>query len=181
MKQAIALLTVGVMSFSASSFAHDNTDFSGFRIGGGYSTTHLLTAQDDHIETGHYGDGFKVEAGYDFNHIVGINLAYQENNGSNNLSGSTWKLDTDIGYAFDFSQWQLKPYAAVGIASYKEDYTINNRNLSNDDTSILLGAGVRFTLEGGFYANFKQDFMLLKDRTEDVSMGQTSLTFGYQF
>ncbi|MFS1983419.1 porin family protein [Vibrio breoganii] len=178
-------IVLGCILFLSSPSLVYAKDFNGFRIGGGYTFSYLISVDDDDVvETGDYGDGFKVEAGYDFNRIFGLNVSYQENSydesnyfGDAKLSGSTIKIDADIGYAIDFGGWWMKPYGAVGLAIYDEDYTVGQFKFQYDENAPLLGAGIRFTGDSGAYFNIRQDFVLLSDAT----MGQTSLTIGYMF
>lgn len=94
------------------SVVYASESFNGLRVGVGYSSTSIL----DDSEFYDYGDGLKLELGYDFNRIVGINLSYQESDYSETtyfetlkVDGTTVKVDADVGFAFDFQGWSLKP------------------------------------------------------------------------
>ncbi|GAM78123.1 hypothetical protein JCM19241_4828 [Vibrio ishigakensis] len=122
--------------------------------------------------------------GYDFNRIVGINLSYQESDYSETtyfetlkVDGTTVKVDADVGFAFDFQGWSLKPYGAAGVAFGQEDVEFGNFTDSASETALLLGAGVRFIADFGLYADLRQDFIFY----EYSDLSQTSISVGYKF
>lgn len=170
-------------------FAHANEEYKGHRIGAGFSYTavYLDTAiTDDWYD---YGSGFKVEYGYDINRIVGINLSYETNKDSlsignigSSVDGSTFKINTDIGYAFLLNGWAIKPYGSIGLVRYQEKGMLRcgancSINTEYSDNALSLGGGVRAHLDSGLYADFRNDFFI----TDNDDTGQLSLTFGYRF
>ncbi|HEY7866705.1 MAG TPA: outer membrane beta-barrel protein, partial [Psychromonas sp.] len=74
MKNLVFGTSLLVVLFSAASVSAD--DFSGSRVGLGISQTDL-TVEDDGYEVwdDDYGNGFKLEYGYDFNRIVGFDVS----------------------------------------------------------------------------------------------------------
>ena len=172
------LLGVSLLSvfFSTASIAADfsESDFSGFRVGGGYSST---TLEQDGTETSE--GGIKVELGYDINEIVGINLSYEtvdEFQGDiSSDSGASTKVGVDVGYAFYSEDAFIKPYISLGGVAYSEgDY---------DDNSVYGGAGVRYQ-----YYNFYVDLGVTAyyldsedSSTDDSRFTQTAITIGYKF
>lgn len=168
---------VFLFATSISSFAEDYNDVSGHRIGLGYSNTDLVVGYSG-LD---WGDGIKLEYGYDINRIVGINLSYQNNSNSAfgaDIDGNNVKFDTDLGYMFSLDGWSIKPYGAVGLV--RVDETISFANYTPDsftETSLMGGLGVRATLDMGVYADLRYDFY----NVESVDMDQLSITFGYKF
>ncbi|EGR3213791.1 porin family protein, partial [Vibrio parahaemolyticus] len=167
---------------SYSSCAQSYEDFSGHRIGGGFSATILSDGSYD------YGTGIKLEYGYDINRIVGINVSYEKNSdtyggyySSVELDGSTFKITSDIGYAFNFSKWSLKPYGTVGIAKYSEEGVIRSGtvgvNTEFDETDPIVGVGLRATFDFGLYADLRSEYIPVSD----MELTQGSLTIGYKF
>ncbi|WP_412179177.1 outer membrane beta-barrel protein [Vibrio coralliilyticus] len=88
-----ALLTASVLS--APVLANNE----GHRVGLGFNKTSIEQVSSPSID--YSASGFKLEYGYEFNHIVGVNISY--NKGSGDLlpfvdsDNSTFKIDTDIG------------------------------------------------------------------------------------
>lgn len=171
----VSLFTLALTpSVSASIF--EANEFSGHRVGGGYSNTDLIL--DNRALD--WGDGIKLEYGYDINQIVGINASYQNNNGSKHgidLDGSTLKVDSDIGYTFQFEEWSVKPYGAVGLARVNEKASYDGYSDSFKEISLMGGMGVRANLDMGLYTDLRYDFFNVDHQDQD----QLSLTVGYRF
>ncbi|MDK9736207.1 outer membrane beta-barrel protein [Vibrio sp. D404a] len=181
--KTIALTTA---FFSTASFAVQDA-FSGHRIGAGFSS-----AQIDYVYTdGHsadLGSGLKLEYGYDLNRIFGFNVSmdyvtddYKLLNYDYESKVTTIKLDSDIGYTFDLDGFNLKPYGAIGLARIIDKQTVSDSQgsytISRNDTSILMGAGVRANFDFGLYSDLRFNFMML----DDYDIDQLSITFGYKF
>lgn len=116
-------LLLSVSLFSAAAFA-DNQQ-GRHRVGLGYSSTDIA-GWDGNSNTD-WGDGLRLEYGYEFNHIVGINLSYSENSDTErvdgikaDIDGYDIKVDADIGYNFDLDGFSVKPYGLIGLARHSE-------------------------------------------------------------
>ncbi|CZF79648.1 hypothetical protein GCE9029_01580 [Grimontia celer] len=185
MKKAVLASTIFLLPFAA--FAND---YSGHRVGIGYVETEIENTVGSRVD---WGTGFKLEYGYDINKIFGVNFSYNNTSDSVNLQHQgqtilgadqkrhTFKLDTDIGYTFDVRGFLIKPYGAIGIASYTENQDINvadNSSMSHSfsDTAVYFGGGVRASLPQGLYADIRADFLADDDMTDQVS-----LSIGYRF
>ncbi|MGF1764798.1 porin family protein [Aliivibrio kagoshimensis] len=190
MKKNILPLVISIFSISSPfSFALADDDYQGHRIGAGFSTTAVYLDTLFTNDWYDYGSGFKVEYGYDINRIFGINLSYETNkdavsisNLSSSMDGTTFKINSDIGYAFLLNGWAIKPYGSVGLVSYKEEGRVScgsncSINSKYSDNTLSLGAGVRAHLDSGLYADFRNDFFV----TDNEDIAQLSLTLGYRF
>lgn len=181
--QTIALTTA---LLSTASFAAQDA-FSGHRVGAGFST-----AEIDYVYSGYpnadLGSGLKLEYGYDLNRIFGFNASMDYITDDYSFSSikyeskvTTIKLDSDIGYTFDLDGFNLKPYGAIGLARIIDKQTISDAQdsytISRNDTSILMGAGVRAHFDFGLYSDLRFNFMML----DDYDIDQLSITFGYKF
>ncbi|MUK75648.1 outer membrane beta-barrel protein [Aliivibrio fischeri] len=172
-----------LISFNAISQEMYSHDFSGSRIGIGASNTIISENNLD------YGSGVKLEYGYEFNRIVGINLSYEANNGDlysyynthAEFEGSMLKVTSDLGYTFDFNKWTLKPYGIVGLAKYNEDGAIyagsQSVSTSFSETNPVLGFGIRATLDFGLYLDLRSEYIPVSN----MELGQGSITAGYKF
>ena len=173
---------------STFSFATENVaeDVSGHRIGAGISNTEeTLLNSDEHD----LGNGIKLEYGYEFNKVLGINLSYAQNNNENiyfqgyseKVNGTTYQIDSDIGYAFQFDGFSIKPYGILGFATYKEKYSGELNSMpfqyNSKDTSVVFGVGVRANFSKTIYADLRSQYLIL----DDSDLNQISLTIGYLF
>lgn len=168
--------------FSANSMAAN--DFSGSRVGVGLSKTSLtVESYGSEDWDGDYGNGFKLEYGYDFNQIIGLGISYETNNDTLfdvELEGESIKVGVDLGYAFPIQDAFIKPYGKLGFVSYSEDYFTDGYRGDFDDSSVFAGLGVRFQYSH-FYADLDVDFYTLEDGPYDLYYVQSALTAGYKF
>ncbi|MDD1795330.1 porin family protein, partial [Enterovibrio sp. ZSDZ42] len=164
-------------------------DFSGHRVGIGFTTTDIENTQGERVD---WGSGFKLEYGYDINRIFGVNLSYSNTSDSvqyyfnsqrfgADLSTNTFKFDADIGYTFQQNNFSIKPYGAVGFANYKDTLDIhfgdsNSSSRSYKESAPYFGIGVRGALTQGLYADLRLDYLM-----DDAYTDQFSLTVGYKF
>ncbi|WP_028025186.1 porin family protein [Enterovibrio calviensis] len=164
-------------------------DFSGHRVGIGFVSTDIENTQGERVD---WGSGFKLEYGYDINKIVGVNLSYSNTSDGvqhyfnsqrvgADISTNTFKFDTDIGYTFQQNNFAIKPYGALGFASYKDKLDIhlgdgNTSSHSYKESTPYFGFGVRGTLAQGLYADLRLDYLL-----DDAYTDQFSFTVGYKF
>ncbi len=175
------VLATAIAAISTGAFA--NTDFSGHRVGIGASNLKFSDSEGSWA----LGTGVKVEYGYDFNQIFGINVSYAWNQDDVDLpiytetsdyKARTFKVDTDIGYAFDLGQAWIKPYGVLGLAFLSDEInTPKDGKFSGNDSSIYLGAGVRGQLDMGLYADLRVDLPMYGDLDADY----LSFTVGYKF
>ncbi|MEH6531883.1 MAG: porin family protein [Photobacterium frigidiphilum] len=168
-----------IASFASSVIADDN--YQGHRAGIGYSWTELSEISGGiNRYSADYGDGIKIEYGYDFNRIVGLNVSYAQKNDWRNgkLDGSNFQVDSDIGYAFLLNGFDIKPYGAIGLSRINEKFTYNSgASDSSSETSLALGTGVRMGFDFGLYADLRANIVF----TEHVDTEQYSFTVGYRF
>ncbi|WP_261834631.1 porin family protein [Vibrio ishigakensis] len=148
----------------------------GHRIGLGFAST-----EEPDLEVS-FGKGLKLEYGYEFNNIVGINLSYagfgeDVLGGLFKVEGSTFKLDTDLGYTFHFDNFAIKPYGAIGVVRIDEEWTALGEKESYDDTTIFVGIGARATLFEHYYTDIRFEAFA----SEILDYDQFSMTFGYRF
>jgi hypothetical protein len=173
-KSRYLLLTLPIFSLSAVA----NSDFSGHRIGLGYNKVTDVTFISD---TYTRGTGMKLEYGYDFNHIAGINVSFASHSDSHygfDLDGMTFRVDSDLGYAFEIDEdFTIKPYGAIGLASLAENYSYLGHSISAHEATIFLGAGVRANIGSHFYTDMRLEWAAY----DEVDVDTFSLTFGYKF
>ncbi|WP_231892567.1 MULTISPECIES: porin family protein [unclassified Vibrio] len=170
-----------LLSFSvlADDAAVIKQEANGHRIGVGFATTKDVTHDDLSL-----GNGLKLEYGYEFNNIIGVNFSYSgfsdsysEQGITLKVEGSTFKLDTDIGYTFHFDRFSIKPYGAIGVVKLNEEWNLYGEKDDFDDTTLFLGVGARATLDQHYYADMRIEGF----STDYADYGQFSLTFGYRF
>lgn len=160
--------------------------YQGHRIGLGYSSGEETFLNSDKYDA---GDGLRLEYGYDFNHIIGLNLSVSKNKITEGIPGlisidydsTNYQIDTDIGYAFQFEGVSVKPYGLLGFSKYKEKQTLNfiDSPVSETykDSAVVVGFGVRTTFLENVYADLRTQYLIL----EDSDLRQISLTVGYKF
>ena len=136
------------------------------RLGVGYSST---DAEVMGINFG-YGDGIKLEYGYDINRYIGIHVSYEQND-EGILSGDTLKLGGDIGYTFYHEEFSIKPFISGGAYLYDENFY--------DDSGAYWGFGARATYKN-FYADVRQDYFDMEDQNIGVDIEQFSFTIGFK-
>ena len=176
-----------IIALSTATAAYANTDYSGHRIGMGF-----VSSEVDHLDSNYtksdLGNGLKFEYGYDINRIFGVNVAMDTSKDDESYHGygydskvSTFKIDSDIGYAFLLDGFNIKPYGAIGIARVEEKLTLkepgDSISLKNKETSLLLGTGVRANFDFGLYTDLRFNFIMM----DDYDIDQLSLTVGYKF
>lgn len=167
-KQTINLLAAVVMISSTAVYADD-----GFRIGIGVSG---IAADSGDYET---NTSIKVEAGYDFNQIVGLHASYEKLDGEyalNNFDGGAFKVGLDIGYKIQLSIFDLKPYAKIGV-NFIDISSGDLSNLIDDGASPYYGVGVRGSI-ALFYVDLSAE---LVDTGWGDSESTGSLTIGMVF
>ncbi len=172
MKKLNLILPVTLLLASGAALAESN---DGFRIGAG------ISGMNEGNDAFSVDNSLKVEAGYDFNQVIGIHASYEDLGGrafDTGYKGSSIKLGADVGYKFQLSIFDLKPYAQVGAnwTSINPDDASFNEQV-DDGASLYYGAGVR-AHAGFFYAD------LGAERT-DTGWGETegnaSATIGFVF
>ena len=164
-----------------------NTDYSGHRVGLGFTSSEI-----DHLNSNYsnsdLGNGLKLEYGYDINRIVGVNISIDTSKDDESYYGlsydskvSTFKIDSDIGYAFLLDGFNIKPYGTIGVARVEQKLTFkepgDSITLKDKETSLLLGTGVRANFDFGLYSDLRFNFIMMDDHDID----QLSITFGYKF
>ena len=184
-KSILSFSFITVSVFSTPLLANDFQ--SGWRLGAGYADN-----QGSFGSTGDYADNDSydseglesviIEGGYEFNKIAGIKLSYAQGgvdtsskvhgpdgsyveNGANH-DIKTLSFSTDVGYTFQIAQFDIKPYAELGVfASNIESYgTSQNYNQDSEflgemqtfneltlHRGAFAGIGVRTTWRNGVY------------------------------
>lgn len=173
------ILSTSLLAFTSLSSAQTQHEYSGHRVslGANYATLYDFT----NSEYSDYGGGLHLGYGYDINRIVGVNLEYDQANYSFAAYKEklhSWKLSSEIGYAFIFNSWSIKPFGSVGLAYNNLDYKgygfDGNESLG---VSPLFGTGVRAELNNGLFAELKSNLMF----DSDLDIGQVALSIGYKF
>ncbi|WP_415230603.1 outer membrane beta-barrel protein [Psychromonas sp.] len=167
-------------SIAATTAAFSENDFAGARIGLGYSQTSLKVKSDGGMTADSDGQGIKIELGYDFNRVIGLETSYETVNNSfenlisdHDIGGSTIKVGTDIGYAFFSENVFFKPYGKLGFVSVSDD--------EFDESSVFAGLGLRYQYKH-IYANISVDsFFLDRDGYDYNRFIQTGVIVGYKF
>ncbi|NOH99134.1 porin family protein [Vibrio sp. 99-70-13A1] len=185
MKFTTSITAIIALITASSTFA--NSHYQGHRVGLGFSSGELETTTVNNV-TSDLGSGIKVEYGYDFNRIVGINVSLEQNKDDATFGNTTYKseltnykIDADIGYAFFLDGFNIKPYGVIGLAHIKHTDKVNTSrgsySYTTNDTSVLLGTGIRADLSMGLYTDLRFQFAIL----DDYDVNQMSLTVGYKF
>lgn len=177
----ILLIATTLFAISTQVTANEKKqdDFSGNRIGAGFSNS----VQNYNGSIYDSGQGLHLEYGYDFNKIVGLNLAYDTSSLEGypySLQTETIKVGADVGYTFVFSGWALKPYGSVGYASVQANlnshsYYYGDRSATED--AAYFGLGIRAHLNNGIYFDIKSNAAQIQNSV----YGQASWTVGYKF
>ncbi|RTZ15277.1 porin family protein [Vibrio aquaticus] len=179
------LLTASLLSTTALA----NTFESQHRVGLGFSSTDMTDDFFGSSYTSDWGNGIKLEYGYEFNQIVGLNVSYAKNKdsvslqgASAELDGTTFQIDADIGYKFMLDGFAIKPYGVIGLARYNEEISTNFMGTDSwNDTSFVLGAGVRADIGQHFYSDIRIDLTSYDDGFDTMDYDQFSFTVGYKF
>ncbi|MCG9546206.1 porin family protein [Vibrio sp. Isolate33] len=176
-----------IIALSTTTAAYANTDYSGHRVGLGFTSSEVDHLDSDYSNSD-LGNGLKLEYGYDINRIVGVNISMDTSKDDESYYGygydskvSTFKIDSDIGYAFLLNGFSIKPYGAIGVARVEEKLTLKEPGgsitLKDKETSLLLGTGVRANFDFGLYSDLRFNFIMM----DDYDIDQLSITFGYKF
>jgi len=194
----LSVLTTGTVS--AKSGERATNTFEGMRIGAGISETGVeakFKFDDPAIEgfaaDFDYGDGYKFELGYDFNEVVGVGASYETNTGTitnnffgtGNVDASTIKLSIDLGYAFYFDSFYVKPYAKLGYKFYLDDTSDWVTEEYNSD-DFFYGAGLRLQYQA-IYIDATIDYFSTDFSNDDETIHvvydytQVGVTIGYKF
>lgn len=171
-------LTILLITFSFFSIQSATAnEIRGHRIGAGFNkVTDVTDTQSSYSR----GTGIKLEYGYEFNKVIGLNGAFTTHSDSAydiDISGISNKVDADIGYTFISDSFTVKPYGAIGIISMYEDYAVGDFNISAMESSILLGIGARAVINKHLYADIRYDIMAF----EEIDVDTFSFTVGYKF
>ncbi|MDB1125960.1 porin family protein [Vibrio algarum] len=169
---------------AAPTFAN-NFD-SQHRVGLGFSKTKINEYFTD--STVDWGKGIKLEYGYEFNRLVGLNVAYTKNKDSesnygvsSDIDGFNIKIDADIGYKFYLENLNIKPYGLIGLAHHNEENSLSwdggKLNETYKDTSIVIGLGARAEFGAHIYTDMRVDYAIYDDADYDTF----SWTIGYRF
>lgn len=179
------LLTASLLSTTAIA----NTFESQHRIGLGYSSTEMTDDFFGYSHSSDWGNGIKLEYGYEFNQIVGINVSYSKNkdslstdNFTAEIDGTTFQIDSDIGYKFMLNGFAIKPYGSIGLARYNEKQSATFLGSDSwSDTNLILGAGVRADIGQHFYSDIRVDITSYNDGISTMDYDKFSWTVGYKF
>ena len=190
MRKLVVLITLSLL-VSGQAFAKE---FRGSRVGIGYGfTMGDYDNWNDIWYDGKSGGGLALTYGYDFNRVVGLNINYQGNKGTEDkseLSGTSSSFDLDIGWAMDFDSWYLKPYGAIGYGKHLQDvkqykghscsYGVCSDIFHEDsfnEGGILIGVGFRAQLNNDVFFELRDDSIV----GSDIISGRTALLVGFRF
>ena len=187
MKKVILGISLIVSFFYTAIACAD--DFTGLRLGVGYSHAWQEITDNDATDSEDQVKGFKIESGFDFNRVVGLDLSYDvlydsfgniTNDGA--TDAATFKLGTDIGYAFYSEKAFIKPYVKLGFVSL----SVADDAGYFDGNSVFAGLGVRYQYNR-LYADLSADYFFIDGDDDDFSTDyygtylQTAFTVGYKF
>lgn len=181
-------IALAITSLSCTATATDLRTTNGFYLGmGTFSTSNTDCLERD----GYWSDectyrGRTVELGYDFNHIVGLEVK--------SASGDDGDFDIDMRYVglnigHDFRTGWFRLYGKVGYGQIEETglvwecrwYDCERSPMTRDNRDATLGLGVRFTFSGradGLYLKYEALGMALDNDTVGVA---SVLGLGYHF
>ncbi|MGF1747856.1 outer membrane beta-barrel protein [Vibrio cionasavignyae] len=171
-KLTIIAFTLGLTSGSV--FANDT---SGWRLGGGigeFTSSMSLDNSDELLKDSDAKTSYVLEAGYEFNDIIGLKLALQSGEWHNNVAQKngeytgkniqefkTLMITTDVGYTFELGNFDIKPYGELGgfatngssnLERHYPDRT-ETRNGIYQGHGIVYGLGTRITYNNNFYTD----------------------------
>lgn len=170
-----------IEDFSSSGSEYDDSsDFSGHRIGMGVANASYVDANI-----------FVFEYGYEFNRYIGFMLSGSSYDDTYQIEiedtittfrndGTYTRVATDIGYTFDLTGFDIKPYVSAGILYLSETNGLKN----SSETKFQYGAGVRATLDMGVYLDAAYKVAELDnwiDSTSEREGNEVTLTIGYKF
>lgn len=180
MKKSVITLSLATL-FSTPSFATQmDESFKGHRLGVGLSNT-IQEFSSTLLEV---GQGFHVEYGYDWNKVASLSVGYNTTHLDNPLStgkAKTLLVGLDLGYAFVFDSWAIKPYGSIGYAHANGD--IKNygwwadEDITGSDASAYIGMGMMTTFKNGLYLNIQSNTAYLFE----TSVFQATVSIGYKF
>lgn len=181
--ESVMKLLAAIIALTSVSTAFAQDNYQGHRLGLGVSTGEYEEVSSDYHSTD-LGFGLKVEYGYDFNRIIGLNVSYETNSEKDNFMGasiksevSTLTMDADIGYAFFLNGFNIKPYGAIGLGYVTDKVTVESISIKETETSLLVGTGVRADFSNGLYTDLRYQVVIL----DHYDLNQTSITVGYKF
>ncbi len=195
-KAVLSIAILGALTTTTTNAKESTHTFEGLRIGAGVSQTEVKanvgfksSAFENVDYEFDYGEGYKIELGYDINPAFGIGASYETNSGTVfdvvDVDTSTFKLNVDVGYAFSISSFYVKPYAKFGYKFYMDD-TANAPTEEYDSDDFFYGAGLRVQYRA-IYADvtidrFSTDFTDEEQSADlEYNYTQMGLTVGYKF
>lgn len=166
-----------------------NQDVSGFYIGGGVGSTNASFSNDfNSYEPPTDGSSSKLISGYQFNHIVAIEIQYSSYGDIKIPLTSTYKLTptaislaANLGYTFGNG---LRPFAIIGLSSLDL-----GKDAPSDLTALRFGAGLEYAPAalGGvsFRAGYEGDAFIIEKKSGvndiDVILGSVYVAATYKF
>lgn len=151
MKKSVLLATLALAS--VSSFANSSEQAEGWYLGGGVGSTGFEVEGYETIVDAD-GTALKVYGGYQFNRIVGVEMAYTSYGDLNYKQGyaqagqtaaspTSISLSANLGYTFD-SGW--RPFVIIGLSSVDLD-TKEVGFESDKGAGVHAGLGVEYSPE----------------------------------
>ena len=207
MKKVLLSLSALVL-LSTASFAEEAKN-SGLYAGLGYGITSLDLEANGIKDFDGGSNGLKIYGGYQFNKVVGIELAYNDFGKFDGKYGTNYSesptnisLSANLGYAF--LDGQLRPFTTLGLGqmnltrngyenrrseTYSLDKTLISFNAGLGLTykpTTLEGIGFRFAVEyfgtpDEDHAAYNIDGSVIYDDTWKTSVTNTYLGVEYQF
>ncbi len=195
-KAVLSIAILGALTTGIAKAEESINTFQGLRIGAGISQAEVeakIGFKSSEIEgvdyEFDYGEGYKIELGYDINPAFGFGASYETNSGTIfevvDVDTSTIKLGVDVGYAFSIHSFHVKPYAKFGYKFYLDDTSNASTEEYNSD-DFYYGAGLRLQYRA-IYADATIDRFSSDFTNDDESMDleynytQMGLTVGYKF
>lgn len=189
MKLKTSIIAIAILSAAPGAMAKQKQAkwdrFEGPRLEAGYSKAQ--TTEDG--QTYDLGKGIHIGYGYDLNKIVSFNIgvdktATEDYRGELELLAI--KAGVDLGYAFVWDKFAIKPYVSLGGVYGRSETSFTmvdgwgnttEETYTYDETAIFGGVGVRAVFRNGVYVDLKSE--AAKFNNADII--QQSVNIGYKF
>ncbi|WP_261856980.1 porin family protein [Photobacterium sanguinicancri] len=163
-------------------------DYAGHRLGAGYQGGKLsLDSSAKQSTKLSDSESAKIEYGYDFNRIFSLNAGGTVGRGHSELSGEKEKFnksslfaEAELGYAFEVGNFDIKPYAALGVSANFDDIKLDKADGKNHTAAgVHAAVGARLNTPVGVYVDGRVQNGKVKDRHIEETQG--TITVGYKF
>jgi len=183
MKKVIFSLAAAAMLGTAGFAAQAKNE--GFYLGAGYGSA----SYKDNVLFDGSSSGFKLYGGYQFNQIIGIEMAFDSygeyTNATYKESPTSFNIDANLGYAF--LNGQLRPFVLLGISALSftrdgYDHDGYGNEISKGSGGYNYGIGVTFKPVSLNGVGFRAGYETVKGSGDSLEVnGVTAYDFQYTF